>query len=503
MNDKMNKVQSTQDEFYSNDSSEEDIFGEIRETYHDLDLSPGELFKQHILALNWTIRKARERGMVKNVEILTVLLESVRKHKLSSLTTLLTEKNIFFDPIAEVISLEIQDAIDGSKINDPFEFFFASAILLFQADANPNTAYKNRSPKDAKRLSSDSIIAEENIIDQSDMSSEVKAIIPDLVSAGNYLSLRLCVFPGCQNPETAIKAHSISKSNFLKPYVSSNKKIWYIATPKAPKVGRPEFDSIEVSNASCFTGLCRDHDAIFHPLDNSKPLECLNSSRLLSLMTFRTALYGYWQCLDTDYRRPVFGWYATVRGNRINGLKHVKKTVRLPIPIEVSRDQLRDLANVFWENIQKEQWEAIEHHIFEFSGTGPRVISAGVSAIFADQGIFTPAFIHIFPNSSGMIAIVSHMKTGGDRLRNRLRWLRSISKEKQKKILTWAAMHHCRNLYFTEQYYESLTETTKSNIIDMAIVFGWLPTDPRNPQGEPTISTSAAIYEKIKFSFFG
>ena len=410
MNDKMNNVQPTQDEFCSNDSSEEDILGEIRETYHALDLSPDELFKQHILALNWAIRKARERGMVKNAEILTVLLESVRKHKLSSLTTLLTEENIFFDPIAEVISLEIHDAIDGSNIDDPFGFFFASAILLFQADANPNTGYKNISPKDAKRLESDSTISEENSIDQSDLSSKVKAIIPDLVSAGNYPSLRLCVFPGCKNPETAINAHSISKSNFIKPYVSTNNKIWYIATLKAPKVGRPDFDSIELSNASCFTGLCRDHDAIFHPLDNSTPSECLNSSRLLSLMIFRTALYGYWQCLDTDCRRPVFGWYAIVRGHQINRLENVRQIVRLPISIKVSRAQLRDLVNVFWENIQKEHWEAIEHHIFEFPGISPRAISAGVSTIFSDQGIFTPAFIHIFPNTDGMVAIISHTK---------------------------------------------------------------------------------------------
>lgn len=162
---------------------------------------------------------------MQDAEILTVLLESVRKHKLSSLTTLLTEENIFFDPIAEVISLEIHDAIDGSNIDDPFGFFFTSAILLFQTDANPNTGYKNRSPKDAKRLESDSTISEENSIDQSDLSSKVKAIIPDLVSAGNYPSLRLCVFPGCKKPETAIKAHSISKSNFIKPYVSTNNEI--------------------------------------------------------------------------------------------------------------------------------------------------------------------------------------------------------------------------------------------------------------------------------------
>ena len=64
-------------------------------------------------------------------------------------------------------------------------------------------------------------------------------------------------------------------------------------------------------------------------------------------------------------------------------------------------------------------------------------------------------------------------------------------------------MHHWGNLYFTEQYYEFLTETTKHHIIDMAIIFSWLPFEPSNPQGEPTISTSAAIYEKIKFSFFG
>lgn len=274
--------------------------------------------------------------MVRNAEKLTDLLKSVRKHKLSSLITLLTEENIFFDPIAEVISLEIHDAIDGSNIDDPFGFFFASAILLFRADANLNT---DRSPKDTKRLASDSTISEETSIDQSDLSSKVKAIIPDLVSAGNYPSLRLCVFPGCKNPETAINAHSISKSNFIKPYVSTNNKIWHIATPKAPKVERPDFSLIEVSNASCFTGLCRDHDVIFHPLDNSTPSECLNSSRLLSLMTFRTALYGYWQCLDTDYRRPVFGWYATVRGNRINGLENVRQIVRLPISITVSRAQ--------------------------------------------------------------------------------------------------------------------------------------------------------------------
>ena len=98
MNDEMNKVQLTKDEFYSNDSSEEDIFGEIRETYHALDLSPDELFKQHILALNWIIRKARERGMVKNAEILTVLLENVRKYRLSSLTTLVTKEDIFLIP---------------------------------------------------------------------------------------------------------------------------------------------------------------------------------------------------------------------------------------------------------------------------------------------------------------------------------------------------------------------------------------------------------------------
>lgn len=246
MNDEMNKVWPTQDEFCSNDSSEEDILGEIREAYHALDLSPDELFKQHILALNWTIRKAKERGMVRNAEILTVLLENVRKYNLSSLINLLTEVNIFLDLITEVISLEIKDAVDGNKIDDPFGFFFASAILLFRADANLNT---DRSPKDTKRLANDSTISEENSIDQSDLSSKVKAIIPDLVSAGNYPSLRLCVFPGCKNPETAINAHSISKSNFIKPYVSTNNKIWYIATLKAPKVGRPDFDSIELSNA--------------------------------------------------------------------------------------------------------------------------------------------------------------------------------------------------------------------------------------------------------------
>lgn len=500
MNGEINTSQSNQGNSCNDESSEEDVFREIRETYHALDLSPDELCKQHILALNWTIRKARERGMVKNAEILTVLLEGVRKHKLPSLTTLLTEENIFFDPMAEVISLEIRDAIDGIRIDDPFGFFFASAILLFQADANLNT---DRSPKDTKRLANDSTISEENSIDQSNLPSKVKAIIPDLVSAGNYLSLRLCVFPECKNPETAIKAHSISKSNFIKPYVSTNNKIWHIATIKAPKVGRPDFDSIELSNASCFTGLCRDHDAIFHPLDNSTPSECLNSSRLLSLMTFRTALYGYWQCLDTDYRRPVFGWYATVKGNRINGLEHVKETVRLSIPVEVSRAQLRDLVNVFWENIQKEQWEAIKHHKFEFSGIRPRVVSAGVSAIFYGQGVLTPAFIHIFPNTDGMVAIISHAKKGADRLRDRLHWLRSIPKEEQKKILTWAAMHSWSNLYFIEQYYEFLTETTKSHIIDMALVFSWLPFELRNTQGEPTRFTSAAIYEKIKFSFFG
>lgn len=88
-------------------------------------------------------------------------------------------------------------------------------------------------------------------------------------------------------------------------------------------------------------------------------------------------------------------------------------------------------------------------------------------------------------------------------MRDRLHWLRSIPKEEQKKVLTWTAMHHWGNLYFTEQYYEFLTETTKHHIIDMAIIFSWLPFEPSNPQGEPTISTSAAIYEKIKFSFFG
>ena len=375
---------------------------------------------------------------------------------------------------------------------------------MFQVDANPNTAYKNRLSKDAKRLASDSTVSEKNSIDQSDLPSKVKAIIPDLVSAGNYLSLRLCVFPGCQNPETAIKAHSISKSNFLKPYVSTSNKIWHITTLKAPKVGRPYFDSIEVSNASCFTGICEDHEAEFCPLDNSTPSKCLNSPKLLSIMIFRTALYGYWQCLDTDYRRPVFGWYAIVKeGHQINRLENVGQTVRLPISIEVSRSHLRDLINVFWENIQKEQWEAIEHHIFKFPGISPRVISAGVSTIFSDQGIFTPASIHIFPYTDGMVAIISHTREGAGRLRDRLNWLRSIPKEEQKKILTWAAMHHWGNLYFIEQYYESLTERTKSHIIDMAMVFSWLPFGPGNPQGEPTISTSAAIYEKIQFSFFG
>ena len=497
----MNK--SDQNDSCVDESKTEDIFYEMQEVYYALELSSDELYAQSILGLDWATRKAEDRGMLKNAAILANLRENARQCRLSSFDYLLLKENIFLDSLNEVIMHEIQDISAGIKTNDPFAFFFAFALLILPAEKNLYTYQTNISLENTAEVAENSVFSEGNTLDSSVLPSDIKAILPDITSAGNYKSLRLCIFPGCQKPETAIKAHSISKSNFLNPYVSSNNMFWHITTPKAPKVGRLHFDSITPSNASCFTGLCQDHDAMFHPLDNSTLSKCLDSRKLLSFMIFRTALYGYWQRLDADYRIPVLGWNTTVKGNRIKGVKYAGTTNRPPIPHEVSRRQLRDLLDICRKKIEEEKWEDIEHHIFRFKGINPRVISAGVSAIFYKQGIPTPAFIHTFPHANSMIAIISHIKGDSNLLKNRLSWLKNRPESEQKKLLTWATMHHWNNLYFTEQYYEFLTESTKSHIIDMALVYSWLSSEFINNRGETVKMNSSTIFDKIAFSFFG
>lgn len=467
--------------------------GEVAETYADLNLQSDELRAQYILGLSWGSSRLKTEGLLAESALLSIVCDLIRETDVRTID-LFSTRDEFNQALQRLAKIAIADLTTASKIDDPFSFFFACAAWWLEGVPRPQNTIRSDSPQSIEEIEGGDEVSEDT--------STVRVVSVHTTKSGNYPPIRICVFPGCDTPEKAVRAHSISESNFLKPFTDNENEFWNIAYPDNIEVGRFVWNRITAAEASRFTGLCRYHDDIFQPLDTSTPTECLHSDKLLSLMAFRSVLHGYWKKLDVGYRTPLLGWHLLIlAGATIKGLRnHADGIWRSDSPYGMPRESLRLLRNECQKIVEEEAWENIEHHIFEFPGVSPKAISSGVSAVYEQQGIPTPAFVNIFPTDRGMVAVISHFKAGGIRLLKKLKWLKEQSQSEQKRQLTWMGMYHWYNTYFTDEYYKSLSKTQLKNIIDMAMVYSWLP----GTFNEGTIRfQSARIYDGIRFSFFG
>lgn len=471
---------------------------EIVEAYEGMDLQPDELRAQHMLALSWGEGKLQEAGLELGERMFRLARRMVQLGGTDALDIILAMDG--FQIAVDLLWETIETEMNGFKrIENPYAFFFIYGIwCLLRGRRESRTASRPPLPKSLDEVGGEPV-------EFSDMSSEMKAAYPHLASSGNFAPIRICVFPGCGNPETAIEAHSISKSNFLKPFANPDSKLWHVEYPPQPYPERTCWDTITAGEASRFTGLCIEHDSIFQPLDKSSSSECLESLELKTLMAARTSLYGYWQKLEVDYRSPVSSWYVLlVYGMRImQGLRNSSGLWKANRPYAVPRDRLRQLRNDCLRIVEEEAWDEMEHRIFTFRGVSPRVVSSGVSAVYAEQGTLAPAFVNIFPTDEGMVAVISYIKKDGDRLDDRLNWLKQQPVVAQKKQLTWMGMYHWYNTFFTEGYYDSLHQKQKDRILELSMFHSWLPQDYVNEDGTPFKFRSTRFYEMMNFSFFG
>jgi hypothetical protein len=215
-----------------------------------------------------------------------------------------------------------------------------------------------------------------------------------------------CLRTGFDCEGKAVRAHSIQNRKVLDLLQADNHVVMPVQKLSENDEPITEFSLIGRNNASTFTGLCAEHDAVLFKLADAEPLDVKNKEQLGQL-AHRAVMRELHARLEWAYRID-----SLHEDNVKNGL--VSEDAPNPaIPFwERGWRVIRFRGTFFDSPMSKGKAPALEHYIIELVDQKPTVAASSLFAVEHDKGgDIVGAMLTVVPvDAKKTVAIVSYPK---------------------------------------------------------------------------------------------
>jgi hypothetical protein len=313
--------------------------------------------------------------------------------------------------------------------------------------------------------------------------------------------ISFCLLDGADCSEKIIKAHSIQNKNMLAQISDESNHVYAVSHDKDKM-----FEKKSVNKASTFKGLCGFHDnSIFEYIDNDLYSK-LESDKANFLYAFRAisrelyakknvihkyeALFNKFDTNDIAFLRkkfPIFNnddlrsafgrdsfFRSMIYGNKI-AVKELEKTFDRLVT-SYKKCQYDVLKTKVIKVRDKKNITVSSFFAPEFNSKGDQI-----NDIENLESPLKSVFLTVIPDENSSYILISYLKKDAKFLKPFTKDLMNLSADDTKIYLERILLTHCENMYFSEEFINSLDVDQKSRLhtyflgstIDMNLAEGY------------------------------
>jgi hypothetical protein len=299
---------------------------------------------------------------------------------------------------------------------------------------------------------------------------------------------RRVLFKSCyhfdEHCNDAARAHSLSSKKVLSQLAKQGKLLTIDVRKGIPGTGLVMTEKGQKSS-STFTGMCKFHDAIFHPIDNAD----YEPGNLMQEFLFAYRIAAREKYTKETQLRATELSLGLVDGTAkpINGFdpSHLQDDPFYQATMEVfhtatrgSLDTMADAQSYLNKNFDRGNYHRVStaHLIFDRAGFAvasgflPEVDLSGNVLNDLRSEKFTrarPLYVTIFPQGNKTYVLLSYLTKNKEIIGPLVKDIATRPLDEQQIIISNIVAINCENIFFNKDYWLKLSEPTRSTFLTL------------------------------------